>query len=534
MPESEAAKSGCKLESLQFEYSTSASAPCGSGNGPKEFCQRGKRPEKYPGILKLLDRFALLPLLMLCSAIILCACSSNKAGLKSPELPAKHWLDEAPGVPVENKSKLDAALPNLYDPNKEFTFEDCVFLTIQQSPMLVNSAVEIEIKKLALTDAVWKYLPEPGIELTVSNNVTRYNMDERDTPGDYGRTKMRAAFHATFPNPVATYFEHKVQRIMVNLAIATHRKAVGEAILNIAQAYLKLHAQRDILTAQKELLPLSKELVSYWQQVENVEGRQGVSLNLAKQKVREMELTIEKTNMQEVMDRTKLKILAGIDPRQQFNLKMSKDDNIVGNFNGNDLKWENRWEATEDDLLLRAQVKLADYNIMVAWAQYVPNVTMKVDNSPPAGQYQPPHGEEDTFLHFVFDFPLLDWGRRYRGVQTARMQKAQAFHEMAQKRASYSNKWLAAEQDAALARTEMQLQKTHFETAEMQFKEARISFDEGTVELPQLVAAQEAMVNARIGLIQASLEYDLALLKWMYVANVLQERFLGLPAKEFE
>lgn len=534
MPESVATKTGCGLERLQLECSPTTAVTYGCGQGTKEICPHSKKAIKYSGILKIRGRSALLTLLILWTALLVCACSSNKAGLKSPELPAKHWLDEAPGVPVENKSKLDAALPNLYDPNKEFTFEDCVFLTIQQSPMLVNSAVEIEIKKLALTDAVWKYLPEPGIELTVSNNVTRYNMDERDTPGDYGRTKLRAAFNAVFPNPVATYFEHKVQRIMVNLAIATHRKAVGEAILKIAQAYLKLRAQRDILAAQKELLPLSKELVSYWQQVENVEGRQGVSLNLAKQKVRERELTIEKTNMQEVMDRTKLKILAGIDPRQQFNLQMGKDDKIVDNFDGNSLKWEDRWQATEDDLLLRAQIKLADYNIMVAWAQYVPNVTMKVDNSPPAGQYQPPHGEEDTFLHFVFDFPLLDWGRRYRGVQTARMQKAQAFHEMSQKRSSYSNDWLAAEQDAALARTEMQLQKTHFETAEMQFKEARISFDEGTVELPQLVGAQEAMVNARIGLIQANLEYDLALLKWMYVANVLQERFLGLPAKEFE
>ena len=269
-------------------------------------------------MIPLKARGALIPLLILC--LLGGACSSRKADVRSPELPAKHWLEDSPGVPVENKSKLDAALPNLYNPNKSFNFEDCVFLAIQQSPMLVNSAVEIEIKKLALTDAVWKYLPEPRIELTVSNNLTRLNMDERDTPGDYGRTKLRAEFSADFPNPVATYFEHKVQKIMVNLAIATHRKAVGEAILNIAQAYLKLQAQRDILAAHKELLPLGREMVAYWRQVENVAGRQGVALNLARQAEREKELTIEKTNMQEVMDRTKLKVIAGVDPRQRFDV----------------------------------------------------------------------------------------------------------------------------------------------------------------------------------------------------------------------
>ena len=44
---------------------------------------------------------------------------------------------------------------------------------------------------------------------------------------------------------------------------------------------------------------------------------------------------------------------------------------------------------------------------------------------------------------------------------------------------------------------------------------------------------QESMVNARITYIKAELEYKLANLEWMYVANLLQERFLGLPAKEF-
>ncbi len=67
----------------------------------------------------------------------------------------------------------------------------------------------------------------------------------------------------------------------------------------------------------------------------------------------------------------------------------------------------------------------------------------------------------------------------------------------------------------------------------MQYKEARISFNEGTEQLPVVANRQEAMVNARMAYINAELEYKLANLEWMYVANLLQERFLGLPAKEF-
>ncbi|MBQ7618102.1 MAG: hypothetical protein IJS50_04430, partial [Desulfovibrio sp.] len=58
-------------------------------------------------------------------------CSSQKASRQSPELPARHWLKEVPGVPVESKGKLENAVQNLYDPHKKFTFEDAVYLTIQ-------------------------------------------------------------------------------------------------------------------------------------------------------------------------------------------------------------------------------------------------------------------------------------------------------------------------------------------------------------------------------------------------------------------
>lgn len=469
--------------------------------------------------------------ILTCSVCII-ACASNKASMRSPELPPRHWLEEAPGVPIENKEKLAAAIPNLYDPNKSFDFDDCVYLTIQQSPSLVNSAVEIEIKKLAVTDAIWKYLPEPKIILTVTSNLTRYNMDLRDTPGDYGQTTLHASFSANIPNPVKSYFEHKVQNALLNLAISTHRKAVAEAIFKIAQAYLNLQAQRDIIKAQKELIPLSKQLTAYWHQVENIEGKQGVQIDLAQQGERERQLLVEKTNMQEVVDITQLKILAGVNPHQKFTVNTSNAEDILKGFDGKNLNWESRWETTEDDLLLRTQIKLADYNILLAWAQYIPEMNLTLNAIPPGGQAQPPNGKEDYFAHLSFEFPLLDWGRRYRGVQTARMSKAQAFQDMGRKRTDFSNKWLQAEQQTALAQTEYRLQKTKYETAEMQYKEASIAFNEGSLEMPELTTTREAMINAHIALIKAELDYNLAKLNWMHVANVLAERFLGPPAKD--
>lgn len=474
-------------------------------------------------------------IMTLCMALLfLAACTSQKASQNAPELPARHWLEEAPGVPVENKAKLESAVPNLYDPDKTFRFDDCVYLTIQQSPMLVNSAVDLEIKRLQLTDAIWQYLPEPRMTLTASSNLTQYNSNEQDKPSDYGQPKFQVGFYASFPNPLATYFNHQVQKIMVSLAISAHRKAIGAALTQIAEIYLKLEAQRKIMEQQKSLLPLNKELIAYWQQVEAVEGRQGVSVNMARQKERQAQLQVEKSEMEAVMLQTKLKILAGVDPRQKLKLDTSDADSILRGFNGHDLQWENRWPATEDELIVRTQVVLNDYNIMVAWAKYVPDMTISVNNNPPSGQYQPAKGTADTFVHLNFDFPLLDWGRRYRGVQTARMGKAKAFHEQARQRSDYSNKWLQSEQRVSMAETSKKLAKNSLDVAEMEYKEAEIAFREGVGDFPAVMNKKEAVVNSRIKYINAELELDLAQLEWMDVANVLQERYLGLPAKEIK
>ena len=490
----------------------------------------GRRGKARSGLV----RGATAALIVIAMLVLATACASSKAGMASPELPARHWLDEAPGIPIEHKDKYDAAVPNLYNPDKKFSFEDCVYLTIQQSPSLVNSAVDIEIKRLDQTTAAWKYVPEPHMTVTVSQNLTAFNSDAHDVPDNYGRTQYEIGFYAQFPNPLATYFEIRAQNMLTGIAISTHRKAVGEAIYKIAEAYLRLQAQQHVLAAQRSLVPVARELTEYWKQVEAVEGNQGAAVSLAQQHEREAELGLEKAETEELMQRTNLKVLAGLDPYQQFQVDASNAEDVLQGFDGHALRWDERWAESEDSLLLRTQIKLADYKIMLAWAEYVPNMTISVNMNPPRGQSQPESGTADQFLHLSFDFPLIDWGRRYRGVQSARMVKAQAFHSMAEKRFNYQSKWIHTEQNVSLAMTNLKLAHNRYKTAEMQYDEARIAFENGLETLPNVATRQENMVQAQLNYIRTELDYRLAQLEWMYVSGILQKRFLGLPDRDLD
>ena len=94
-----------------------------------------------------------------------------------------------------------------------------------------------------------------------------------------------------------------------------------------------------------------------------------MALNLAQQHEREVELTSERMTMEEVMERTSLKILAGVEPQQRLNIDSKSANDILRGFNGKDYRWEDRWLVTEDNLLLRSQIRLGAYNIMLAWAE---------------------------------------------------------------------------------------------------------------------------------------------------------------------
>ncbi len=471
-------------------------------------------------------------------ATVLCltlcvSCGVKKAQQKAPELPAKHWLEESPGIPAQQKYNLDASVNKLAEA-KPFDFEECVFLAIQQSPLLVKSAVDIELKRLKLIDTVWQYIPEPKVRVNLANNITRYNGSNRDKPKKYGQTAFDYEIYGAFNNPVITYFEHKVQAALINAAISLHRKAVGEIIYKIAQSYLKLQLYEDIIKKRRQLRDESQKLVSYWQQVENVEGEQGSNLNLALQHRKELELELERAQRIADIERSTLKMLIGLDAKEELKLNLNTMLPILKDFDGEKFEWADRWTKTEDELLLRGQVTLEDYKILVAWAQYLPLLTIQANKNPPAGHRTPTGGTPDYFLHFDFDIPLFDYGHRYRGVQVARMKKAEAFHDIAQKRNEYSYKWLQARQGVTLAGTKKNLAKTRLETAQVQFGEARADFENGIVEMPEYVSRQENRTDAEIAFSEAQLNYNLANLEWMYVAARLQEYFLGLPAKNLE
>jgi len=463
------------------------------------------------------------------------ACSSPKATQKSPELPPRHWLGETPGLPFrsDQDKELHTSVPlTLYSPEKRYNFEDCVYLAIQQSPLLVTSSIKLEMSRLKEKDAVWQYMPELHMMLTSAVNLTKYNEGNPNNYGDYGRTVFRAKFYATVPDPFTTYFTHKAQQIMSNIAVLGHRKAIGMAIWEIADSYLQMQAQKRIRDERAKLPGIAQESTTYWKAMHASVGGHAIDIDMALQNETQVALQQDKTRHVEKMIHMRLKTLLGLSSDQPLATDLQDSAaSIFRSFDRRGLHWEDRWTLSEEYLSEKMGIVLQDYNIMLAWAQYVPQFNIALDTYPSAGQAQPPGGREDVFLHFNIDFTLLDWGRRYRGVQTARMNKAIAFQSLAEKRTKYENSWSKCRQEYEMAVTNRELARGALRSAELEQQKTEIEYQGGNLSLPMLIKHKEAVIKARVALIEAELGLQQADLKWMHLAGILEERFMDVPSQ---
>lgn len=459
----------------------------------------------------------------LVTAIMVLTCLLGGCGgpspLPLPELPRKDWLDEgAKQVPAE-------AVSPIYSNDKVLSFADLVYLAIQQSPVLAKSAINLEIQQIALKDAQWKALPEMHLMAIVSSNLTQYNSDA-PKQSDYGNTKYQISYSGFFNNPVTTYFDVKAQNELMSIAIATHKEVIGKCINQIAALLVQIQAKQKSIAIFEERVGTSRKTQKYAQTSEQFKTEIWANSDMREDAARDAELYLDTAKMELTVLRSRLKTLVGIDRNHQLLIDVESVIKEIMAFDPAILSWQQCWENSTERYLLAQQVRLQDAGIMLAWAQYVPNVSFAVNESPPNGQAQSRDAETDQFLHVTLSFPILDWGRRYRGAEQARARKRQSQLDEITRQQEYYQRWFTVEEELTLARTRLKQREHAEQSARKRLRAVEIFYSKGAVALPELSRAQQGLQDAQLGAINAQADMMQAMLNWMQLSQILQGKFL--------
>lgn len=437
-----------------------------------------------------------------------------------PSLPQKNWLE---------KRNADAGKKELafYSPEKKHSFTDLVFMAIQQSPVIARGNINLEVQKISSNDAKWRYLPEMHLLYTISSNITKYNSNNKLKSSDYGQSSYQVAFSGVFNNPVATYFSVQAQDDMMKVAITTQRKAIGEIIRAIADCLLLMELKEQTVKYLEELL-----VVAQRQNAAAVtrEAEQANILNpssLTEDFVQDVTLRIRTAKTELTLQRSQLKQLVGIDITQKLDVDTHSVYAVLDTFNPQGLDWQEFWKKTEDRYLLRQQVRLEEANVMLAWAQYMPNISIALNENEPSGQEKPYGGKTDTFAHITFDMPILDWGHRYRMAAISSARKRQNQYDEIQRQREYGQRWISMEQELILAKARFEQREHAVDSAQRRYEAIDIAFKNGTADIATVASFQQTELERRLAMLMARYDVARVRLAWMHLAAGLTYYFLG-------
>jgi outer membrane protein TolC len=456
------------------------------------------------------------PMALLCLFVIGCALPP----VRDPELPPRHWLEQA-----ANETSAQS-LPDIDLKAEPLDFTRCLLLAMRQSPLLHNSAVEMEIASLRTESAFWSQLPEVKARFTVTANITRN--DENNEDDGYGDTSYRVGFGVSGYNPVAAHFSYEARRLMEELAVLTHCKAVENLAGRIGDVLVRLDTLHRLGAVQDRRPILADTAVRYYSLLEPGQEEQSLEYARARQQARVARAMVEKTEAEKRMLLSSLKLLLGVAPEEQ--LQVGGPGAIMEHLpdtEGNNA-WEAAWDAGADKRMLDVGLKLQDFNILLAWSRFMPDTHLDVFTAN-ADSSLSGSSEDDVFISAGLSFPIMDWGIRARGVGEARLLKTQSADRERQSRSDFAAGWAHGRQEYDALLAELALQEENLELARLETRKAKIEFENAVGGMSQVMEKEDREIDAQIRLVELQGRLNQWRIKAIIAGGYLTRELVRLP-----
>lgn len=461
------------------------------------------------------------PCLCLITALLLTS-ACTPPPVHDPGLPPEHWIEQAANrTSGTSRPVVDVSSTSL-------DFDAALALAMQQSPLLTHSAIEMEIARLQTETASWNRLPEVRARFNITANVTR-NDGSNDDEG-YGKTAYRATLNVAAYNPVAATFSWKARQLMEHMALLNHAKAVEDLAERIGETLVRIETLRRLHAVQARLPNLAARMVDYSRALEPGEADRTLEYAHALQKLRVARALVDKTEAETGMQEAALKMLLGIPTEDSCYifgpgtfLAGADQDEPVG-------KWQPAWETSPDYRMLETGMQLQDYNVLLAWSRYFPDVSLSFFSNNSRSSLYGSGSDDDLFVNAGISFPILDWGTRARGVVMARLQKTELASRRDQSRAEFATAWSHGLQEYQAIRAELALQQEDLELARLELRRARILYESSTETMRSVMEKEEQVIRQECSLIELQGRLRTWQIKGRIRSGALRATLLRIPA----
>jgi outer membrane protein TolC len=382
-------------------------------------------------------------------------------------------------------------------------FDSCVKLALKQSPFFTKSALEIEVRRLGEKDSKADFFPS-------FSGIARYYPIQPKQPGVENPLYYSISVSSGNYNPLMAYLSLKANRVVTQIAILAHLKAISAGIERLGKAFLELGATDSIIKLQAQVMELAREKLRYAKEQQRL--GQGTTMEVqiasleAEAAVTEQdELVATKNDIQAAV-----KEFLGLKPEEPLRLEASQAPRqVLGDFEPSRATLQDAESRDFDGRIKKKTQELQSWNVTVAKAKFIPNLMAALETPNPLAS----NNIRGAFFSFVLTFPIFDGFRKVRDIDRQKKILKQFASEETLKLDELSRNWRQTKKNLKNAASALRMAQTQAELARLRETQGETLYRKAEKDFSMLTAARQDRVKAQMNLVKKALDYDLAVLE---------------------
>lgn len=467
-----------------------------------------------------------------------CVCLRNRAGLLGAwgqlfrhESPLGRWaspaktsliiglvflalstlgLPQAAAAAAKETADEAAALPE-----GPTDFDTCVRFAVRQSPFLIKSSLDIDLKRLDESDSRFGFIPSVGFRTT-------YYVD-RPTSSNVKPDPYTISFTSEAYNPLEAYFSLQVRKLITEIAILSHMQVIADGLFRIGRAYLELDTLKRVATCQEELISLARQNLTYAEKRQGIGTATPLEVQVAAQK---LELALSEKE-QILASQNKLleglKSFLGLKPGRDLTLNLEQvQRQVFGQFDPATATLGQAKDRSYDLKIHEIKKQLQAYHVTLAKTRLLPTFLFGATTPDPLSGTT----SKGLFFYLGLEVPVWDGFKRIRNISRQKTLLRQYDIETETKESDLSGKWQVSREDVRGAAALRKVAQAQEELARLKERQDEIHYKSGGEPLTVFTEARKAYWESQKNYLVKALEYDQAVLALRHLSGDLSYSYV--------
>ncbi len=421
-----------------------------------------------------------------------------------------------------SEAQIDAGMPVKGDPPIEgvMDFARCVGLALQQSPYLTSSSLEIDVKRLDVSDAKYSFVP------SFSLRTMYYVNAPPPLPGNPPFSPYLIQFVTEPYNPIEIYFNMRARKYLTQVAVYAHLQIIADYLQRLALGFLQLESLDQMAQYQNEIVPVAEQNLAFTRKRLAMGSAALADVDIAEQLLAIARAEKERLTASGSTILEGIRNLIGLkptDPPLELDRKNARYQ-VLNDFNPAIATLEQAKSNSFELKGLAVRKKLQEKNVTLTYLRYLPHVVWGVQTADPLT------GRDVNGLFYLIglEMPIWDSMKRYHDIARQKAVLKQDIAEGETKELDLTIRWREAEQKIKDSSAGLRLAEAQERLAVSQERQAEISYRAGSQQLPAYLAGQKARLDAQKNIVAAKLEYDKAVIALCALSGDLINHFVSL------